>query len=184
VAIGASTGGPIALQQVLKSLPASFPVPLLLVQHMPGTFTTAFAQRLNDSCNINVKEAQDGDVLEPGLALLAPGGKQMVVERSAGRLIVRVKESDVSQNYKPSVDITFSSVAKAMAGKAMGIILTGMGADGREGARLMKNGGARIWAQDEASCVVYGMPAAVADAGLADQILPLDQIGNTLARNI
>lgn len=184
VVIGTSTGGPVALQQVLKQLPANFPVPLLLIQHMPGTFTTAFAQRLNDACAIRVKEAADGDALEPGLALLAPGGKQMLLERAAGRLIVHIKESDVTQNYKPSVDLTFTSVAKAMPGQALGIVLTGMGADGREGAKLMKQGGANIWAQDEATSVVYGMPAAVADAGVVDQILPLNQIGSTLAQRI
>lgn len=184
VAIGTSTGGPVALQQVLKQLPANFPVPLLLVQHMPGTFTTAFAQRLNDSCAIRVKEASDGDALEPGLALLAPGGKQMLLEKVAGRLVVRVKDSDAYQNYKPSVDLTFTSVAKVMPGQALGVVLTGMGADGREGARLMKQGGANIWAQDEATCVVYGMPAAIADAGLADQIMPLNQIGSALAQRV
>jgi two-component system chemotaxis response regulator CheB len=184
VAIGTSTGGPVALQQVLKQLPASFPVPLLLVQHMPGTFTTAFAQRLNDACAIRVKEAQDGDALEAGLALLAPGGKQMMLERAGGRLVVRIKESDITQNYKPSVDITFGSVARTLGGQALAIVLTGMGADGREGARLMKKSGSHIWAQDEATSVVYGMPSAVAEAGLVDQVLPLGQIGITLAQRI
>jgi two-component system chemotaxis response regulator CheB len=184
VAIGTSTGGPVALQEVLKELPQNFPVPLLLVQHMPGSFTTAFAQRLNNACNIRVREAVDGDALEPGLALLAPGGKQMLLENRAGRLVVRIHESEPGQNYKPCVDVTFTSVAKTLPGKALAIVLTGMGADGREGARLMKQGGAKIWAQNEESCVVYGMPAAIVDAGLADQVLPLKQIGSVLAQRI
>jgi two-component system chemotaxis response regulator CheB len=184
VAIGTSTGGPVALQKVLEKLPASFPVPLLLVQHMPGSFTTAFAQRLDASCAIRVREAQDGDLLEPGLALLAPGGQQMIVDHRAGRYLVKITDSEPGQNYKPCVDVTFSSVAKAYPGSALALVLTGMGADGREGARLMKQGGAQIWVQDEASSVVYGMPAAVADAGLADQVMPLDAIGNALATKI
>lgn len=182
VAIGTSTGGPVALQEVLTKLPASFPFPLVLIQHMPGSFTPAFAQRLNQQCAINVKEAADGDELKPGLALLAPGGKQMILEQRGGRTMVKVMESDPRFNYKPSVDLTFGSIAKVMPGKALGVVLTGMGADGREGAKLMKQGGASIWAQDEASCVVYGMPAAVAEAGLADQILPLSEIGGALAK--
>lgn len=184
VVIGTSTGGPVALQEVLTELPESFPVPLLLIQHMPGSFTTAFAQRLNNSCAIRVREAVDGDALEPGLALLAPGGKQMLLEQKGGHLVVRIMNSEPGQNYKPCVDITFSSVARTLPGKALAIVLTGMGADGREGARLMKQGGAKVWAQNEESCVVYGMPAAIVDAGLADQVLPLKQIGSVLAHRI
>jgi len=184
VAIGTSTGGPVALQNVLKQLPARFPVPIVLVQHMPGTFTNAFAQRLNSTCAINVREAQDGDQLEAGLALLAPGGQQMIIEKKAGRDIVRIMDSEPGQNYKPCVDITFCSVAKLYPGKLLAVVLTGMGADGREGARLIKQGGSSVWAQDEASCVVYGMPAAVVDAGIVDQILPLDDIGKALAEKV
>jgi two-component system chemotaxis response regulator CheB len=184
VAIGTSTGGPVALQNVLKQLPASFPVPIVLIQHMPGSFTTAFADRLNNACEINVREAKDGDELEPGLALLAPGGQQMVVEKRGGRSVVKIIDSEPGQNYKPCVDVTFTSVAKTYPGSTLAIVLTGMGADGREGARLLKQGGAHIWAQDEATSVVYGMPAAIVDAGLADEILPLDSVGKTLAVNI
>ncbi len=182
VAIGASTGGPVALQKVLTELPGHFRWPLLLIQHMPSTFTGAFAERLNQQCSISIKEAADGDVLKPGLALLAPGGKQMVVESSRGVVRIRVTESEPDQHYRPSVDVTFSSVANIYPGRALGVVLTGMGADGREGARLMKQGGASIWAQDEASCVIYGMPAAIAEAGLADCVLPLSQIGSALAK--
>lgn len=184
VAIGTSTGGPVALQQVLTKLPGNFPLPLLLIQHMPGSFTPAFAQRLDQQCAITVKEAQDGDELKPAVALLAPGGKQMFLEQRAGRVVVRIRESDPSLNYKPSVDITFASVAKIFAGQALAVVLTGMGADGRDGARLLKQAGSSVWAQDEASCVVYGMPAAIVDAGLADAILPLSEIGAAISQRV
>ncbi|MEO6697053.1 MAG: chemotaxis response regulator protein-glutamate methylesterase [Gammaproteobacteria bacterium] len=182
VAIGTSTGGPVALQQVLTKLPADYPLPLLLVQHMPASFTPTFAQRLNQLCAITVKEAVDGEALKPGTALLAPGGRQMIVEQRGGAAVVRIQDSEPGQNYKPSVDTTFSSLARVMPGQALGIILTGMGADGREGSRLLKQGGATIWAQDEQSCVIYGMPMAVVEAGLADQVLPLAEIGASLAK--
>ena len=182
VAIGTSTGGPVALQEVLTKLPANFPFPLVLVQHMPGSFTPAFAQRLNQLCQITVKEAEDGDVLKPATALLAPGGKQMVVESRAGRQIVRILDAQPGQTYKPSVDITFNSVAKVFPGQTLALILTGMGADGREGCRSLKAAGSTIWSQDEASCVVYGMPAAVADAGLSDRVLGLKDVGPALAQ--
>jgi len=184
VAIGTSTGGPVALQQVLTKLPGNFPLPLVLIQHMPGSFTPAFAQRLNQQCAIEVREAKDGDELQPGVALLAPGGKQMVLDQRAGRTTVRITESEPGQNYKPSVDVTFTSVARIFPGQALAVVLTGMGADGREGARLMKQGGSSVWAQDEASCVVYGMPAAIVDAGLADAVLPLSEIGTAISQRV
>lgn len=183
VVIGTSTGGPIALQQVLAKLPKNYPLPLLLVQHMPESFTPAFAQRLDQLCNINVKQAMDGDMLSPGTALLAPGGHQMVLEQSGGAVRVRIQDGG-GQIYKPCVDITFSSVSKVMPRQTLALILTGMGADGREGARQLRQGGATIWAQDEQSCVVYGMPLAIVEAGLADQILPLGEIGSCLARQV
>ncbi len=184
VAIGTSTGGPVALQQVLAKLPKDFPFPLLLVQHMPASFTGAFAQRLDKLCAIGVKEAQDGDVLSPGLAFLAPGGKQMLVEQHNGKVKIRIQDGLPGQNYKPSVDITFSSVAQIYPGHVLGIVLTGMGSDGREGARLLKSSGSHIWVQDEQSCVVYGMPMAVADAGLADQVMSLMDIGTHLSQRV
>ena len=184
VAIGTSTGGPVALQNVLKQLSSDFPVPIILIQHMPGSFTKAFADRLNASCAINVREAVDGDELMPGLALLAPGGQQMIIEKHGGRSVVKITDSEPGQNYKPCVDVTFTSVSKHYPGSSLAVVLTGMGADGREGAKLIKQGGSQVWAQDEASCVVYGMPAAIVDAGLADHVLPLDDVGKTLDANI
>ncbi|MDM8347753.1 chemotaxis response regulator protein-glutamate methylesterase [Pseudomonas sp. sp1636] len=178
VAIGTSTGGPVALQRVLTQLPANFPAPIVLIQHMPAAFTKAFAERLDKLCRINVKEAEDGDLLRPGLALLAPGGKQMMID---GRGAVRILPGDERLNYKPCVDITFGSAAKSFHDKVLAVVLTGMGADGREGARLLKQGGSQVWAQDEASCVIYGMPMAVVKANLADAIYGLDDIGRHLA---
>lgn len=174
VAIGTSTGGPVALQRVLTQLPAHFPAPIVLVQHMPAAFTKAFAERLDKLCRIRVKEAEDGDVLRPGLALLAPGGKQMMVD---SRGTVKILPGDERLNYKPCVDITFGSAAKSYGDKVLAVVLTGMGADGREGARLLKQGGSQVWAQDEASCVIYGMPMAIVKANLADAVYGLDDIG-------
>ncbi|MGN2431169.1 protein-glutamate methylesterase/protein-glutamine glutaminase [Pseudomonas syringae] len=177
VAIGTSTGGPVALQRVLTQLPANFPAPLVLIQHMPAAFTKAFAERLDKLCKISVKEAEDGDVLRPGLALLAPGGKQMMID---GRGTVKILPGDERLNYKPCVDITFGSAAKSYGDKVLSVVLTGMGADGREGARLLKQVGSTVWAQDEASCVIYGMPMAIVKADLADAIYSLDDIGRHL----
>jgi two-component system chemotaxis response regulator CheB len=174
VAIGTSTGGPVALQRVLTQLPANFPAPIVLIQHMPAAFTKAFAERLDKLCRISVKEAEDGDILRPGLALLAPGGKQMMID---GRGAVKILPGDERLNYKPCVDITFGSAAKSYGDKVLAVVLTGMGADGREGARLLKQGGSAVWAQDEASCVIYGMPMAIVKADLADAVYSLDDIG-------
>lgn len=181
VVIGTSTGGPVALQQVLTKLPANFPLPILLVQHMPASFTPAFAQRLDQMCALNVRQAEDGDALTPGSALLAPGGRQLLVEQRGALVRARVIDGDPALHYRPSVDITFASVAKAYSARVLALVLTGMGADGREGARLLKQGGATVWTQDEASCVIYGMPAAVVDAGFSDRVLALNEIGPTLA---
>lgn len=180
LAIGTSTGGPVALQTVLTQLPADFPYPILLIQHMPATFTSAFAARLNGLCKISVKEAEDGDLLRPGCAYLAPGGKQMMLEGRAGSARIRIIDGNDKVNYKPCVDITFASLAKSHGDKVLALVLTGMGADGRDGARLLKEQGSTIWAQDEASCVVYGMPQAVAKAGIASESLPLDRISQRI----
>ncbi|MBO1519169.1 protein-glutamate methylesterase/protein-glutamine glutaminase [Oceanisphaera pacifica] len=184
LAIGTSTGGPVALQDVLTKLPADFAHPIVLIQHMPGTFTSAFAARLNTLCKINVKEAQDGDPVRPGHAYLAPGGKQMMFEGRAGATRLRIIDGNDKVNYKPCVDITFASAAKVYGGKVLAVVLTGMGADGREGARLLKAQGASVWAQDEETCVVYGMPQAVAKAGIATESLPLPIIGEAIVNEM
>ena len=184
VAIGTSTGGPVALQRVLMALPAGFPAPVVLVQHMPASFTPAFAERLNKLCQIQVRQAEDGEMLKPGVALLAPGGKQMMIENRGGQGKVRILPGDDRLNYKPCVDVTFGSLARSFPGKTLGLILTGMGSDGKEGCRLMKQSGSDIWSQDEKTSVIYGMPMAVAKAGLSDEILALDDIGPRLADGV
>jgi len=184
VGIGTSTGGPVALQRVLTALPAAFPAPIVLVQHMPASFTPAFAERLNKLCRIEVRQAQDGDVLRPGLALLAPGGKQMMVENRGGQARIRILPGDERLNYKPCVDVTFGSLARSFPGKTLGVILTGMGSDGKEGCRMMKQSGSDIWSQDEKTSVIYGMPMAVAKAGLTDDVLALDEIGPRLVEGV
>jgi len=171
--IAASTGGPMALQKILSSLPAATRFPLLLIQHMPGNFTPSFAERLNRASKIEVREAVDGDRLKPGVALLAPGGKQLEVV-AGNRILLR--ESRRGETYQPSADVALTSVAENFHGRVLAMILTGMGADGCRGAAVLKRKGSRIWAQDEASCVVYGMPRAVVEAGLAEKVLSLESI--------
>ncbi|EEO13856.1 chemotaxis response regulator protein-glutamate methylesterase [Vibrio cholerae] len=179
-AIGTSTGGPVALQKILTKLPVNYPHPIVLIQHMPATFTAAFASRLNSLCKIEVKEAEDGDMLRPGVAYLAPGGKQMMLDGRPGAARLRIIDGGDRMNYKPCVDVTFGSAAKIFGDKVLSMILTGMGADGREGARMLKQAGATIWAQDEESCVVYGMPQAVAKAGISTEDLPLERIAERM----
>lgn len=182
IVIGASTGGPVALTEVLVALPRNFRVPIILVQHMPENFTKAFAERLNRQCQISVREAVDGDLLQPGLALLAPGGKQLMVDKRGTS--VRVLPDDNRVNYKPSLDITFGSAANIYSDKVLGIVLTGMGSDGCNGARLLKSAGSSIWSQDEESSVIYGMPMAVARANLTDKVLSLKEIGPRIVREV
>ncbi|NOH62043.1 chemotaxis response regulator protein-glutamate methylesterase [Vibrio sp. RE88] len=179
-AIGTSTGGPVALQKILTKLPANYPHPIVLIQHMPATFTAAFASRLNSLCKIQVKEAADGDALKPGVAYLAPGGKQMMIDGRPGSAKLRVIDGGERMNYKPCVDVTFGSAAKIYSDQVLSMVLTGMGADGREGARMLKSAGSTIWAQDEESCVVYGMPQAVAKAGISTEDLPLERIAERI----
>ncbi len=185
VAIGTSTGGPVALQTIITALPASFPLPILLVQHMPAAFTGAFATRLNSLAKIEVREAADGDLLRPGVAYLAPGGKQMLLEGTDTHCKIRIKEDDSPRiTFKPSVDITFGSTAKVFQDKVLAVVLTGMGSDGRDGARLLKQFGSKIWAQDEASSVVYGMPQAITAAGLTDVEVSLSDVASKLISEI
>jgi len=179
-AIGTSTGGPVALQKILTRIPANYPHPIVLIQHMPATFTAAFASRLNTLCKIEVREAQDGDMLKPGVAYLAPGGKQMMIDGRPGSARLRIIDGGDRMNYKPCVDVTFGSAAKIYNDKVLSMVLTGMGADGREGARMLKSAGSTIWAQDEDSCVVYGMPQAVAKAGISTEDLPLERIAERM----
>ncbi len=183
VVIGTSTGGPAALQTLFRTIPAGFKTPIIIVQHMPGSFTKAFAERLNGLSSLVVKEAVDGDRIQPSHVYVAPGGMQLMVERRNGG-IIHIRDSDERINYRPSVDIAFASAAKHYGNKVLGVVLTGMGADGRDGARLIKQSGGHIWAQDEDSCVIFGMPMAVIKDGLSDEILPLKDIGGRLAEEV
>jgi two-component system chemotaxis response regulator CheB len=180
VVIGASTGGPVAIQRVLSALPADYRYPVLVAVHMPAEFTATFAERLDAMCGVNVGLASDGAALVAGSALIAPGGQQTLVEQRNGRLRVCLKPGG-EQLYKPSVDVVFGSAARALEGAVQAVVLTGMGADGTEGARLLKEKGASVWSQDQASSVVYGMPLSVFKAGHTDRVLPLDEIGSALA---
>lgn len=183
LAIGTSTGGPVALQKVLTNLPNRFSVPIIIVQHMPAAFTPAFASRLNSLCDVQVKEAANGEPLRAGVAYLAPGGKQMLIEGRAGQAVIKVMDDDSERvTYKPSVDLSFGSAAKVYGGDVLAIILTGMGVDGREGCRMLKQRGAKVWAQDEQSCVVYGMPQAVTASGISEKSIALDDMGPSILK--
>lgn len=182
VAIGISTGGPNALAAMLPKLPADIGVPILIVQHMPPVFTKSLAGSLNNKCAIEVKEAEDGDLLKPGLALIAPGGKQMRVEahKDGVHRLVRITDDPPENSCKPSADYLFRSVADHYVGRATGIIMTGMGQDGFKGLQKMHGNGSVILAQDEASCTVYGMPKAPAEAGITDKVVPLAEMARAL----
>ena len=175
VAIGTSTGGTQALEYVLPRLPRDCPG-IAVVQHMPEAFTASFARRLNQLSQIEVKEAATGDRLSPGLALIAPGGKHLMVVRSGTQYVAEVKDGPLVSRHRPSVDVLFRSVAVCAGANATGIIMTGMGDDGARGLKEMKDSGARTVAQDEASCVVFGMPRVAIDLGGVDTVMPLAQI--------
>jgi two-component system chemotaxis response regulator CheB len=181
VAVGASTGGTEALRIFLEALPADAPG-ILIVQHMPEKFTEAFAQRLNQLCRVGVKEAQDGDSVIRGQVLIAPGGRHMLLKRSGARYYVEVKDGPLVSRHRPSVDVLFRSTARYAGKNAVGVIMTGMGDDGAQGMLEMKQAGAYNLAQDEASCVVYGMPAEAVKAGGVDRILPLGNIAMEVMR--
>jgi two-component system chemotaxis response regulator CheB len=179
IAVGASTGGTEAIREVLAGLPESSPG-IVVVQHIPPVFSTAFANRLNEVCRIQVKEAADGDRVLPGLALIAPGNFHMTLQRRGAEYRVSVQDGPRVCYQRPSVDVLFEPVAAAAGKQAIGAILTGMGSDGAQGLLKMKRAGARTVAQNEASCVVFGMPREAIRLGAADQILPLDRISGEL----
>lgn len=181
LSIGASTGGPPALQHILKSLPKDFPVPIIIAQHMPKLFTQSFAQRLDSVSQLHVKEAEEKEPLKPGVALIAPGNVHMAVKRRGREVFVEFVEN-TQYIYRPSVDLLMSSTAVAYEEQSVGVILTGMGNDGLNGMKEMKSKNAYIIAQDEDTCVVYGMPKAVVTANLADAVLPIDKISEEIMR--
>ncbi len=182
--IGVSTGGPVALTQLMPHLPANFPCPILIVQHMPPMFTKSLAKDLNRISKLEVQEATDGMVALPGQALIAPGGKQMRVSDEDGKPTIHITDDSPERNCRPSVDYLFRSIAQHYGDQAVAAILTGMGDDGTEGCKLMKKAGAAILAQDEESCVVYGMPRSVFEAGLTDRVASLSEMSECLQRAV
>jgi two-component system chemotaxis response regulator CheB len=175
IAIGTSTGGTQALEAVLTKLPATT-AGIVVVQHMPEKFTAMFAERLNSLCKLEVQEAKDGDRVLPGRALIAPGGRHMMLKRSGAQYYVTVADGPVVNRHKPSVDVLFRSVAQIAGRNALGVIMTGMGDDGARGMKEMHDAGAQTVAEDESTCVVFGMPKVAIDMGGVDKIVPLDRI--------
>jgi two-component system chemotaxis response regulator CheB len=183
IAIGSSTGGTEALKNILTKMPPNSPG-IVIVQHMPANFTTAFAARLNDLSQISVKEAEDNDSVTPGTALLAPGNFHMILRRSGARYYVEVKTGPMVHHQRPAVDVLFKSTAKYAGANAIGVILTGMGADGAEGLLDMKQAGASTIAQDEKSCVVFGMPKEAIKLGAADKVISIEQIASEIIKMV
>jgi two-component system chemotaxis response regulator CheB len=179
LAIGASTGGTVAIETVLKSLPRNTPG-CVITQHMPALFTKSFADRLNGLCELTVKEAEDGDSVVPGTALIAPGDKHLLLRRDGARYYVNVKDGPPVNRHRPSVDVMFRSVAQTAGKNAIGVIMTGMGADGAKGLLIMKEAGAYTLAQDEKSSVVYGMPKVAFELGAAHEVMSLDAFASRI----
>jgi two-component system chemotaxis response regulator CheB len=186
VAIGISTGGPNALARMMPMLPADINVPIVIVQHMPPLFTQSLANSLNNKCAITVREAKHGDILEPNVALIAPGGKQMKIAAHGDgkRRVVQITDDPPINSCKPSADYLFFSVATHYVGRATGVIMTGMGSDGTKGLKLMRENGASIIAQNEETCTVYGMPKEPVESGIVDTIAPLDRIAEEIVKTL
>ena len=185
LSIGTSTGGPKALQEIIPMLPKDFPAPIVVAQHMPPNFTGPFAERLNQLSHIEVREAKEGEPLKPGVALIAPGWGHMRVKRVRGiETVVSISDNKEEFIYRPSVDALMGSVAECFPGRALGVILTGMGNDGLKGMISLKKTGGRIFAQNEETCVVYGMPKAVVDAGIADKVLALEEMAGEIINSV
>ncbi len=183
IVIGASTGGPATIEKIICELPKSFPAPIIVVQHMPAKFTTTFAKRLNNICAMDVREAQQNDIVKPGLVLVAPGDRQMTVEagtRNAAEGIIIVRKKQTEEEISPNIDLAMKSVAEVYRERAVGILLTGMGEDGVEGLRHIQKNRGRTMAQDEATSLIYGMPKRAKEQGVADEIVPLSKISAKL----
>ncbi len=179
--LGASTGGPAAIATILHKIPADFHLPILVIQHMPESFTPEFAKRLDSQLAIKVKHAEEGDRLIPGQVLIAPGGMQtMFLRGSPARIHLSTGDKRVS--YKPSLDITFASAAHVLGDRVLAVVLTGMGSDGTDGASLLKKEGAQVWTQDEDSSLIYGMPECVVKAGMSDLQVPLKDMASCLLK--
>jgi len=173
VVIGISTGGPQALRMMLPQLPANFPVPIAIVLHMPVGFTALFAEKLNEICTLTVKEAAEGDVMMPGHALIAQAGKHLTFERKGEAVVAHLTRQPAEMLHRPSVDVLFQSAAQVYGERVLGVVMTGMGSDGRQGAAWIKAEGGVILTEAEVSCIIYGMPRSVVEAGLSDGAVPL-----------
>ena len=185
VLVGVSTGGPAALTRILPGIPGDLGVPIFIVQHMPPVFTQSLAESLAAKCAMSVREAVHGELAEPNTVYIAPGGRHMRLGTEPGaRVSIQITDDPPENNCRPAVDYLFRSAANHFPGRAMAVILTGMGSDGTVGLRLLKRRGCFVIAQDEASCVVYGMPKAAIEAGVADIVLPLDAIAGRIASTV
>ncbi|HBB31502.1 MAG TPA: chemotaxis response regulator protein-glutamate methylesterase [Cyanobacteria bacterium UBA8803] len=184
VAIGVSTGGPNALETVLRQFPANFPVPIAIVQHMPPVFTKRLAERLGQKCQIRVAEGYTSGILEPGLAWIAPGDYHMVVERQGTSVKLRTHQEPPENSCRPAVDVLFRSVAKTYGAGTLAVVLTGMGQDGWHGCQYIREVGGQVIVQDEATSVVWGMPGIVANSGLAERVVPLDEIASEIMSRV
>jgi len=180
ISIGTSTGGPKALQEIIPKLPKDFPVPIVIAQHMPPNFTKPFAERLDQLSQLSVKEAEEGETVKPGTVYVAPGRGHMRLKRRGIEIFISVSEDKEEFIYRPSVDVLMASVAECYPGRSLGVILTGMGNDGAKGCKKIKETGGRIFAQNEETCVVYGMPRAVVEAGIADKVIPLEEMAGEI----
>jgi two-component system, chemotaxis family, protein-glutamate methylesterase/glutaminase len=184
VVLGISTGGPQALRRMLPELPADFPVPLAMVLHMPVGYTALFAEKLDEICQLTVAEAKDGDRLRPGLALLAPAGRHLSFRRdAAGDIRAHLSMQPLDRNHRPSADVLFQSAAEIYGGRVLGVVMTGMGDDGKQGAAWIKAQGGTILTEHEKSCIIYGMPRSVVEAGLSDRAVPLGRMEQAIIEN-
>jgi two-component system chemotaxis response regulator CheB len=184
VAIGTSTGGPNALNEVIPQFPADFPVPILIVQHMPALFTRFLAERLNKLARLSVAEGQEGRKVEAGQVWIAPGNYHMTVARQGQDLVLGMNQESPENSCRPAVDVLFRSAAEACGANTLAVVLTGMGADGTAGARLIRQAGGEVFAQDEATSVVWGMPGSVVAARQADRICPLRSIAGEVTSRV
>jgi two-component system chemotaxis response regulator CheB len=184
VVIGISTGGPQALKMVMPRLPADLPVPMAIVLHMPPGYTELYAAKLNEVTPLTVKEAAEGDVVEPGLVLLAPAGRHMTFRRSGELVICHLDLRPLDTLHRPAVDVLFQSAAEVYGARTLGVVMTGMGSDGREGSAWIKARGGRILTEAEQTCVVYGMPRSIVEAGLSDRSVPLEGMAEAIVREL
>ncbi|HEY0763994.1 MAG TPA: chemotaxis response regulator protein-glutamate methylesterase [Pyrinomonadaceae bacterium] len=181
VAIGISTGGPQALKRLIPQFPADFPVPILMVMHMPVGYTEMYAAKLNEIAQLEVSEAKEGDEIRPGRALLAAAGRHLSVKRDAtGKVVAHLDAKPFNTLHKPSVDVLFQSVAEVYGNRVLGVVMTGMGSDGKEGSAWIKSQGGLVFTEAESSCVVYGMPCTVVEAGLSDKSIPLEEMARAI----